>query len=82
MADYHPLIRRAVDGLSENKPDLRQAVYERARAALLHQLRSLDPPLSEADITREQFLFRVDPRISYVSQSFAAVAPEFWHGKR
>jgi hypothetical protein len=37
---------------------------------------------AEADITREQFLFRVDPRISYVSESFAAVAPEFWHGKR
>jgi hypothetical protein len=37
---------------------------------------------TEADITREQFLFRVDPRISYVSESFAAAAPEFWHGKR
>jgi hypothetical protein len=37
---------------------------------------------TEAEITREQFLFRVDPRISYVSESFAAAAPEFWHGKR
>jgi hypothetical protein len=37
---------------------------------------------SEADITREQFLFRVDPRISYVSESFAAASPEFWHGRR
>jgi hypothetical protein len=37
---------------------------------------------SEADITREQFLFRVDPRISYVSESFAAASPEFWHGRK
>jgi hypothetical protein len=37
---------------------------------------------SEAEITREQFLFRVEPRISYVSESFAAAAPEFWHGRR
>jgi hypothetical protein len=37
---------------------------------------------AEADITREQFLFRVDPRISYVSESFATASPDFWHGKR
>src|SRR4051812_34940598 len=53
MADYHPLIARAVEGLSDPSPDMRRAVYERARTALIGQLRSLDPPLSEADIERE-----------------------------
>lgn len=37
---------------------------------------------AEAEITREQFLFRVEPGISYVSESFGAAAPDFWHGKR
>ena len=54
MADYHPLIARAVDGLGSSTGEARRALYERARAALVAQLRSIEPPLSEADITRER----------------------------
>ena len=54
MADYHPLIARAVEGLGNSTGEARRALYERARAALVAQLRSIDPPLSEADITRER----------------------------
>jgi hypothetical protein len=54
MADYHPLITRAVEGLANNTADARRTLYERARAALVAQLRGIDPPLSEADITRER----------------------------
>lgn len=54
MADYHPLIARAVDGLENSTGEARRGLYERARAALVSQLRSIDPPLSEADITRER----------------------------
>jgi len=54
MADYHPLIARAVDGLGASTGEGRRALYERARAALVGQLRAIEPPLSEADITRER----------------------------
>src|SRR5580658_787095 len=54
MADYHPLIARAVDGLGTSTGEARRALYERARAALVAQLRGIEPPLSEADITRER----------------------------
>ena len=54
MADYHPLIARAVEGLGSSSGEARRALYERARAALVSQLRGIDPPLSEADITRER----------------------------
>lgn len=54
MADYHPLLTRALDALSDRSPAMRRAVYERARSALLEQLRSLEPPLSESDIARER----------------------------
>ena len=37
--------------------------------------------VAEGGITREQFLFRVEPRISYVSESFASAAPDFWNAK-
>ena len=54
MADYLPLIARAVDGLGSSTGEARRALYERARAALVSQLRSIEPALSEADITRER----------------------------
>src|ERR1700749_1878014 len=54
MADYHPLIARAVEGLGNSSGEARRGLYERARAALVAQLRGIDPPLSEADITRER----------------------------
>jgi hypothetical protein len=54
MADYYPLISRAVSGLSDQSPEMRAAVFDRARSALLEQLRSLDPPLSEEDIESER----------------------------
>ncbi len=54
MADYHPLISRAVAGLDRNTGENRRVLYERARTALVNQLRSVDPPLDESEITRER----------------------------
>ncbi len=54
MADYYPLIARAVAGLEKNTGDARRALYERARSALVAQLRGVNPPLSENDVTRER----------------------------
>ena len=34
MADYHPLISRAVAGLDKNNGESRRTLYDRARAAL------------------------------------------------
>src|SRR5580704_17301406 len=54
MTDYQPLIARAVDGLAKNTGEARRALYERARAALVAQLRGVEPALSESDITKER----------------------------
>jgi hypothetical protein len=51
MADYYPLISKAVAGLDPDAPgESRRALYERARAAL----RTINTPLIEAEITRER----------------------------
>ena len=54
MADYHPLIARAVAGLDKNTGENRRALYERARTALVAQLRGVVPALEESEITRER----------------------------
>ncbi len=56
MADYYPLIARAVAALdpASSTGESRRALYERARSALIAQLRSVDPPLTESEITRER----------------------------
>src|SRR5476651_1941015 len=55
MADYYTLIARAIAGLDPSAPgESRRALYERARGALIAQLRSVQPPLSESEITRER----------------------------
>ena len=54
MADYYPLIARAISGLDKNTGEHRRALYDRARAALVSQLRGVVPTLDETDITRER----------------------------
>ncbi|MGC2223539.1 MAG: histidine kinase, partial [Methylocella sp.] len=53
MADYYPVLAKAVAGLPDSTAESRHAIYERARGALFGQLRSLDPPVPEETIERE-----------------------------
>src|SRR5262245_66647598 len=54
MTDYYPLIGKAVAGLEKNTGEARRLLYERARTALVGQLRNMNPPLTESEITRER----------------------------
>src|SRR5580700_8006806 len=54
MTDYQPLIARAIEGLGKSTGEARRTLYERARSALVTQLRSVEPALSESEITRER----------------------------
>ncbi|MCJ2076291.1 histidine kinase [Methylobacterium sp. E-016] len=73
MADYYPLLARALDALPDRTPAMRKAVYERARNALIGQLRSLDPPLPEADIDLERQA--LDNAIARLEVDYGAPAP-------
>jgi hypothetical protein len=53
MADYYPLLSKAVAALDPNTPEARSAVYDRARAALGRQLASMEPAVSPAVAERE-----------------------------
>jgi len=54
MADYFPLITRAVANLEKNTGESRRALYEHARTASIRQLRGANPPYAELEITRER----------------------------
>ncbi|MBV9633514.1 MAG: hypothetical protein JOZ40_02705, partial [Methylobacteriaceae bacterium] len=53
MADYYPLLARAVAGLPTSTPEARRAVYTRAKTALMNQLRGVRPDATEQDLERE-----------------------------
>ncbi len=54
MADYYSVIGRAVSGLLINTDEARHEIYDRARTALQERLRTLDPPISDTELTNEQ----------------------------
>jgi hypothetical protein len=74
MADYHSLLMRAVANLpNAGTPATRGALYERARKALLDQLRSLRPPLPESDIAREENA--LDAAIAEIEERYGSQEP-------
>jgi hypothetical protein len=54
MADYYPLVDKAVAALADTASESRHALYDRMRAALLGALRTTEPRFTHSEITREQ----------------------------
>jgi len=54
MQSYYELLVPAVARLEANSGDARRALYDRARTALVAQLRGVDPPLDNSDIIRQR----------------------------
>ena len=54
--NYYRLVARTVKGLDRSSAQTRNAVYERARKALVAQLRFYQPALSKADIAKERLV--------------------------
>ncbi|MCF1463409.1 hypothetical protein FS827_19055 [Agrobacterium vitis] len=73
MADFVAVIRRAVDGLSNNTPEMRVKVYEKARGAVMRQLDNMTPKPSE-DMLRRQ-LDKLDAAIAEVEADYAEALP-------
>jgi hypothetical protein len=54
MADYKELLRKAIEALPESNGAARRGVYEKARGALVNQLRAIKPPLAPRDINQHR----------------------------
>ena len=57
MADFVAVIRKAVVNLSDNTPENRERVYEKARSAIRRQLEAMNPPPAEEIVARQMMLF-------------------------
>jgi hypothetical protein len=73
MAEYYPLLAKAIAGLPNSTPETRRAVYERARKALLGQLQNLQPPVPAADLARESE--SLDAAVARLEAELSGVAP-------
>jgi hypothetical protein len=74
MADFYPVLARAVGALPANTAEARISIYARARAALVAQLRTIQPPLSEAQISAQAAA--LDDAAQRIEAEYAAPAPE------
>jgi hypothetical protein len=71
MAEYYAVLSKAVAGLEANSADTRRAVYDKARNALIGQLKAIDPPLPTADISRQRL--ELEEAIRRVEREASAV---------
>jgi len=72
MADYYPLLARAVAALPNSTPETRRAIYERAKKALLGQLNAMQPPPPQGAIEREALA--LDEAVAKIERELAAAA--------
>ena len=73
MADFVAVIRKAVDNLPENTPEIRARVYDKARAAIRRQLEAINPQPSDEVIARQ--LDKLDLAIDEVELEHAEALP-------
>ncbi len=73
MADFIAVIRRAVDGLSDNTPEMRIRVYDRARTAVQRQLDNMKPRPADDVIARQ--LDKLDEAIAAIESEFSGAPP-------
>lgn len=73
MADFVAVIRRAVDGLTENTPEMRAKVYDKAKGAVVRQLENMKPRPPEVMFKRQ--LDKLDDAIRQVEQENSEALP-------
>ena len=74
MPDYASILKRSISGLTDPGPEMREAVYQRARAALARQLTAVEPPLSTREIEVQHQ--ELEDAVARLEAEFAPPAPD------
>jgi hypothetical protein len=73
MAEYYAVLSKAVASLELSSVEARRAVYDKARNALIGQLKAIDPPLPTSEISRQRL--ELEEAIRKVERESAEHAP-------
>ncbi|MCU0831180.1 MAG: hypothetical protein MUC58_06660 [Rhizobiaceae bacterium] len=74
MVDYVVVLRRTIDSLPKNTPDIRERVYVKARQTVLSKLEAVNPPPSPGLIERQ--MAALDAAIRTIEGDFAEAIVE------
>ncbi|WP_265517683.1 hypothetical protein [Nitratireductor luteus] len=72
MADFAAVLRKTIDALKENTPEMRARVYDKARATIDAKLAAVSPPPSDAVVQRQKQ--SLENAIAAVEAEYAAPA--------
>ena len=76
MADYYPVLARAISRLSDNDARKRQEIYDRARTVVLEELRKLDPEkIAPEQAQLEAAILRLEAELSAKDVAAAGAEP-------
>ncbi len=73
MAQYYAVLKKAIGALQPSSSDARRGIYEKARSALVNQLKAIQPPLSTSEISRQRL--ELEEAIRKVEREALAVVP-------
>ncbi|TIX66010.1 MAG: hypothetical protein E5V30_26095, partial [Mesorhizobium sp.] len=73
MADFITVLKKTIDGLSENTPEMRSKVYDKARATIAKKLADHVPPLAPS--VADQQKRTLEDAISNVERGYAKSQP-------
>lgn len=73
MAQYYAVLKKAIGALQPSSSDARRGIYEKARSALVGQLKAIQPPLSTSEISRQRL--ELEEAIRKVEREALAVVP-------
>ncbi|RWA64897.1 hypothetical protein [Mesorhizobium sp.] len=73
MADFITVLKKTIDSLSENTPEMRSKVYDKARATIAKKLADHVPPLAPS--VADQQKRTLEDAISSVERGYAKSAP-------
>jgi hypothetical protein len=74
MADFVAVLKKTIDGLGNNTPEMRERVYEKARATVAAKLAAISPPPPAALAERQKRM--IEEAITEVEASYGGEAAD------
>ena len=79
MADFVAVLKKTIDGLGNNTPEMRERVYEKARATVAAKLAAISPPPPAALAERQKRM--IEEAITEVEASYGGEAADPAEGR-